>query len=242
MSMITKPTAADAPDGFWASKDLDGTGRKWKYANCATTGKNLGDALASDEKFMDDFLGMEVDYLVESVRGEPEMFEAWEQHCRHAMNRANYETEQEWVTAYTEYAKKAPSDDIYHWAYKRVMDDVGDYWAMVRDLCSDDECDLRKEHPVIGVYSETYDAWIQLDEILGWCPTCGEPLCRGQISWGRDLQGNNEEVEIFVCGNCGAADPITGNDGKGFEAKWGRPFHLPFAAKETKNGEEVRSA
>ena len=229
--MITSPTAADAPDGYWSHPDLENLGQKWKWRGISSPQKHLGDALAGDDRFMDDYLGNEIQYICDNIK-DPDIFEQWLSHCRYDINRAGYETDQEWVTAYTEYARLAPDDDVYKWAHERIMSDVSDYWSIVRDICKEPDTDLRIDHEITGVWSEAYNAVHPIETILGWCPTCVGPLVRADISWGRDVQGSGEEVEVFVCPECGAADPITGNEGKGFEAKWCRPFHLPIDPKQ----------
>lgn len=234
---MNKLTAADAPDRYWQDPALEITGNKWVYGTLPGAHKKLGKALTEDESFMADYLYEEAKYYASEVRTDNYINEMWTHHCAHKMNRADYETEQEWVTAYTEYARLADDDAIFHWAYARCSEDAPDYWMQIIDQCGDSPDGLRDKYPIVGCFQESRAENIELIDIRGWCPSCAQPLTNGDISWGGDLHENGKEVEIFYCGNCGSADPVGD-----FESKWGRPFHLPLipkinASKEDCHGE-----
>jgi hypothetical protein len=242
---MSKLTAADAPDGYWSRTELESLGLKLVFKDVSGKHANLGIALTHDERYMEGYIYREADYYVKNIR-DAALFEMWEHDCKWKMNRAQYETEQEWITAYTEYANRADPDAVFQWAHQRISDDVPEYWEQIKDMCKYNDGAIRPDHPIIGCYHSARDENVELCDIRGWCPQCSEPLTQGDITIGGDLHCEPPlvSIEVFHCGNCGAVDPISGNDGEGFEAKWGRPFHLPLdpvklGFKEEADGEEA---
>jgi hypothetical protein len=220
-------------------RSLESLGLQWVFKGVKKKHKTLGEALTFDEWFMTDYINREAKYYASNVHTDEAINEVWMHHCAWTINRAQYETEKDWIEGYTSYAKNADEDDIIEWARKRISEDAPEYWMQIKENCAESNDGLRQDHPIIGCYQRARDEIILLEDIRGWCPFCGEPLVHSDISWGRDILGSGADVEIFKCGNCGSADPIDG-----FETKFGRPFHLPINPKnmnlkETPDGETI---
>jgi hypothetical protein len=231
--MNEKLSAADAPDGYWTDPQLEKLGHKWVFEGVHSRHTTLGEALTYDAKFMENYMYNEADYYVKNIRDDM-IFNEWLEECKWKMNRARYDSEAEWVAAYTEYANKTDPDAVFKWASERIQNDAPEYWEQIRDMCRDHDGPLRPNHPIVACYQSARDEDIELADIRGWCPSCNEPLAQGDITFGGDLSGVAPlvSIEVFHCGNCGAVDPTTG-----FSEKFDRPFHLPVKPKEIPDGE-----
>jgi len=142
----------------------------------------LSQILIHDEAYMDRLCESEVAYLM----SDTDYQEDWEEHVEWHVHRKGccpHEDAEDYEAAY----QKMLADDCAREEFFRERVE----WQWLRDTVTEwADNDLERiaafvrEHPVTAVWEQRNEEWINIDDVLAFCPDCGEPVSRyeGELS------------------------------------------------------------
>ncbi len=130
--------------------------------------------LVSCEKYMDDLRQAEVDQYMSA-----DWDDEWRSNCEAFLPRLWKEAKK----VYTARVNKLfnNSSARFNWADDRVeFDQMVEY---VEEMVSNNDvfADFLRKHPVVAIYHDAMETWIDIDEILGFCPDCNTVLLRADM-------------------------------------------------------------
>lgn len=213
--------------------------------------------LISDEQYMDGLRQAEVDYKVKSGEWD----EDWETFCRNEVHdhlccpngsdeeKAQYERRFEKLFRDPNAKEKWADDGV---DFDDLADQVKNDFDAPESIMY-----FLKEYPIESV-AGPFGMWRDIDDVVGFCPDCDEPLTKEHVGRVDTLEKGNDTVqrhrfgsarcdcgdhqhlnclfdrsrnfrEVFKCCHCGKIDALDSLEGT-FEERWQKPFHWPPGA------------
>ncbi len=133
--------------------------------------------LTSDERYVEDLQLKEAEYMCKSTDYQ----EDWEEHVKHAVHGEGHcphsENEEEREAYEKAYARLLNDENKkWQWAWERID------WDWTREQiefmvdCVEGVWHLLLEHPVEEVYQASSESWLDIEDVVAFCPGCCEPM------------------------------------------------------------------
>jgi hypothetical protein len=174
----------------------------------------LAQILIHDERYMDGLQEAEVDSLMADEESQDDWIAHvdWHVHRKGSCPHGTILQQEAYATAFREMR----TDDCDREAFFRDRVDWNDLRAWVTDWATNSvECiaSFLREHPVEAVYQQRNEEWIFIEEVLAFCPDCGEPIAELRDEYNAPVEHLWEEAgALYSPGPCAICD---GNESLG---------------------------
>lgn len=216
----------------WLQAVRDGTAPKYHYRGINGAYHLFANALIAHKAFMDYYIASIVDEMIDPNNFSDDLRDAWIKHVERVAEqeaitfdrRTDGEESDRASEIYEELKEQLLNnrDELVEWVRTRVVERWEALEREIRRKVEANDADAetwRQWHPPTGIYCRGKSCVIPLDQLVGFCPKCHEPLTKGAV-----FPSESSGGYAMQCTSCRVSNGIDQ-----LEDRYGHAFHLmPF--------------